>query len=93
LIKSLTNRTEGGNVAIDGEIHVILMIKKSPEQGAIHMVSVKYCRISAWASWKWIKNQAILAIPELLKVIELSGCIVTIDVIGYKRLLLINERC
>jgi len=33
-----------------------------------------------------IKNQAdITAIPELLKILELSGCIVTIDAMGCQR--------
>lgn len=57
------------------------------ELGAIHMVS-------AWATTNRLvlgqqkvdkKSNEITAIPELIKVLELSGCIVTIDAMGCQK--------
>ncbi len=60
---------------------------KSNDQSAIQMVS-------AWATKNRLvlgqvkveeKSNEITAIPELLKVLELNGCIVTIDAIGCQK--------
>jgi hypothetical protein len=84
-IKSISNIIPGEVVAIDGKSYVIRMtmaVKK-----AIHMVS-------AWATDQRLvlgqvkvdeKSNEITAIPELVKVLELSGCIVTIDAMGCQR--------
>lgn len=81
-VKSVAQLTDGEVVAIDGKT-----IRGSRDQGAksaIHM-------ISAWAGANKLvlgqvktqeKSNEITAIPELLKVLELRGCLVTIDAMG-----------
>lgn len=82
-VKSISNMTPGEVVAIDGKT-----LRHSYDSGgdkkAIHMVS-------AWATEQRLvlgqvkvdeKSNEITAIPELLKVLEISGCIVTIDAMG-----------
>lgn len=75
--------TAGQVVAIDGKT-LRRSYDKANSKSAIHMVS-------AWATANHIslgqavvdqKSNEITAIPELLKIIELSGCLVTIDAMG-----------
>lgn len=85
-MKSIQKITEGEVVAIDGKT-LRGSYDSSSEQSAIVMVS-------AWATTNKLvlgqvkvddKSNEITAIPELLKVLELSGCIVTIDAIGCQK--------
>ncbi len=85
-MKSITKITNGEVVAIDGKT-LRGSYDKTSEQSAIQMVS-------AWATTNKLvlgqvkvdeKSNEITAIPELLKVLELSGCIVTIDAIGCQK--------
>lgn len=78
-VKSIQKLTNGEVVAIDGKT-----LRGSYDQSAIVMVS-------AWATVNKLilgqvkvdeKSNEITAIPELLKVLELSGWIVTIDAMG-----------
>jgi predicted transposase YbfD/YdcC len=77
---------EGQIINIDGKT-----VRRSHDRGkgveAIHMVS-------AWANESGLtlgqrkvdqKSNEITAIPELLDVLELSGCVVTIDAMGTQR--------
>lgn len=73
-------------VAIDGK-SLRNSYDKNSDQSAIQMVS-------AWATTNKLvlgqvkvneKSNEITAIPELLKVLELSGCLVTIDAIGCQK--------
>jgi predicted transposase YbfD/YdcC len=82
-ITSLHQVTAGQVVAIDGKT-LRRSYDKANSKSAIHMVS-------AWATANHIslgqtvvdqKSNEITAIPELLKIIELSGCLVTIDAMG-----------
>jgi predicted transposase YbfD/YdcC len=75
--------TAGQVVAIDGKT-LRRSFDKANSKSAIHMVS-------AWATANHIslgqtvvnqKSNEITAIPELLKILELSGCLVTIDAMG-----------
>ena len=75
--------TAGQVIALDGKT-VCGSAEKSSGQRAIHMVS-------AWASQNHLvlgqvkvdaKSNEITAIPELLKLLAISGCIVTIDAMG-----------
>ncbi|MEH1993424.1 ISAs1 family transposase [Nostoc sp.] len=84
-MKSIQKITEGEVVAIDGK--TLRGSYDSSEQSAIVMVS-------AWATTNKLvlgqvkvdeKSNEITAIPELLKVLELSGCIVTIDAMGCQK--------
>lgn len=85
-IASVTQRTEGQVIAIDGKT-----LRRSHDQSkdkkAIHM-------ISAWASLNQVvlgqlktdaKSNEITAIPYLLKLLDISGCIVTIDAMGAQK--------
>ena len=82
-VQSVFDVTEGEIISIDGKTLRRSYDKKSGKR-ALHMVS-------AWASENNIilgqvktqeKSNEITAIPELLKVLELKGCIVTIDAMG-----------
>ena len=78
--------TSGEVIAIDGK-SLRHSYDKEAGLSAIHMVS-------AWATENRLvlgqvkvnkKSNEITAIPELIKVIELSGCIVTIDAMGCQK--------
>jgi predicted transposase YbfD/YdcC len=85
-VRSVSRLSSGEVIAIDGKT-----ARRSYDQGqgkgAIHMVS-------AWASQNRLvlgqkkvddKSNEITAIPELLKVLDLHGCIVTIDAMGTQK--------
>lgn len=85
-MKSIQKITNGEVIALDGKT-LRGSYDKSSDQSAIVMVS-------AWATVNKLvlgqvkvdeKSNEITAIPELLKVLELSGCIVTIDAIGCQK--------
>lgn len=82
-VRSVTQLTEGEVVAIDGK-----QLRRSTDQAAgknpINMVS-------AWAEANRLvlgqvrvdeKSNEITAIPVLLRMLEIAGCIVTIDAMG-----------
>lgn len=82
-IKSIAQITNGEVIAIDGK-KLRRSYNKKSSQRAINMVS-------AWAVSNRLvmgqlkvdnKSNEITAIPELIKVLDISGCIVTIDAIG-----------
>ena len=85
-VKAISELLEAEVVGIDGKT-----LRHSGDKGcgkaAIHMVS-------AWASANRLvlgqrkvddKSNEITAIPALLKVLEIAGCIVTIDAMGCQR--------
>ena len=85
-VQAISQLTKGEIVAFDGKTprrsH-----GKSNAKSAIHMVS-------AWACANGLvlcqmktedKSNEITAIPELLKVLEIQGCIVTIDAMGCRK--------
>jgi predicted transposase YbfD/YdcC len=82
-VKSIAELSDGEVVAIDGKC-VRRSYDNGKGQGAIHMVS-------AWASENRLvlgqvkvdsKSNEITAIPKLLEILDLQGCIVTIDAMG-----------
>jgi predicted transposase YbfD/YdcC len=82
-ITALHEITGGQVVAIDGKT-LRRSFDAASSKSAIHMVS-------AWATANQIslgqvvvdeKSNEITAIPQLLKMLELSGCLVTIDAMG-----------
>jgi predicted transposase YbfD/YdcC len=82
-ITALHEITVGQIVAIDGKT-LRRSFDAATSKAAIHMVS-------AWATANLItlgqvvvdeKSNEITAIPQLLKILELSGCLVTIDAMG-----------
>ncbi|NLE45811.1 MAG: ISAs1 family transposase [Chloroflexi bacterium] len=85
-VQTVAEKTQGQVIAIDGKT-----VRRSHDQSlgkkAIHMVS-------AWASANRLvlgqvkvdeKSNEITAIPALLRVLDLSGCIVTIDAMGCQK--------
>ncbi len=85
-IESISQITLGEIVAIDGKT-LRHSYDRSNHKSAIHMVS-------AWATNNGLvlgqkkvddKSNEITAIPELIKVLSLQGCIVTIDAIGCQK--------
>lgn len=85
-MKSIQKITNGEVVAIDGKT-LRGSYDKSSDCSAIQIVS-------AWATTNKLvlgqvkvdeKSNEITAIPELLKVLEIAGCIVTIDAIGCQK--------
>jgi predicted transposase YbfD/YdcC len=82
-VQAIEQLTAGQVIAIDGK-----QLRRSHDQGAgkaaIYMVN-------AWATQNQLilgqtkvadKSNEITAIPELLRLLEINGCIVTIDAIG-----------
>ncbi len=85
-IHTVFNVTGGQVIPIDGKT-VRRSHDKSSNKAAIHVVS-------AWASNNMIslgqiktneKSNEITAIPELLDLLEINGCIVTIDAMGCQK--------
>lgn len=82
-VQAVFQVTEGQVVAIDGKT-VRRSHDRSSNKEAIHVVS-------AWATANHLvlaqqkvdeKSNEITAIPELLRLLDISGCIITIDAIG-----------
>ncbi len=85
-INSITGITDGEVIPIDGKT-LRHSYDKSSKKGAIHMVS-------AWASENHVvlgqikvaeKSNEITAIPKLLEILEITGCIITIDAMGCQK--------
>jgi len=85
-ISSVAKQTKGQVVAIDGKT-LRRSHNKSEDKKAIHM-------IGAWASENQVvlgqlkteeKSNEITAIPYLLKLLDLSDCIITIDAMGTQK--------
>ena len=85
-VRAVSRVSEGEVIAIDGKT-VRRSYDEGKNKGAIHM-------ISAWASQNRLvlgqrkvddKSNEITAIPELLTVLDINGCIVTIDAMGTQK--------
>jgi len=85
-VKAVAQLTSGEVIAIDGKT-LRHSYDRGGQQGPIHMVS-------AWASENRLvlaqrkvddKSNEITAIPQLLEVLDLAGCIVTIDAMGTQK--------
>ena len=86
LVKAVHQLTKGQVIAIDGKT----------SRGSLDSANGKAANhlLNAWASANTKrlaqtkvnqKSNDITANPELLEILELSGCIVTIDVMGWQR--------
>lgn len=82
-MKSCHELTEGQVIAIDGKT-VRRSFNKSKRTGAIHMVSAFSAGNSVVLGQLKTeeKSNEITAIPELLKLLEISGCLITLDALG-----------
>jgi predicted transposase YbfD/YdcC len=85
-IRTVSELTQGEVVAIDGKT-LRRSFDRAAGKGAIHMVS-------AWATANRLvlgqekvdeKSNEITAIPALLRLLEVEGCIVTIDAMGCQK--------
>ncbi len=85
-VQSIASLSQGEIVAIDGKT-LRRSFNEPGKKGAIHMVS-------AWATGNQLvlgqykvdeKSNEITAIPELLKLLNLTGSIVTIDAMGCQK--------
>lgn len=85
-INTIAQITEGEVIAIDGKT-LRHSYDSGNNKGAIHMVS-------AWSTQNNLvlgqvkvdqKSNEITAIPKLLEVLDLKGCIVTIDAMGTQK--------
>jgi predicted transposase YbfD/YdcC len=85
-VQSIAELTQGEVVPIDGKT-LRRSFDRASSKSAIHMVS-------AWASENSLvlgqvkteeKSNEITAIPKLLEILHLRGCIVTIDAMGCQR--------
>lgn len=87
-VQSLVQVTHGEIIAVDGKtLRGSRTTQKGQKPTAIHMVS-------AWASQQNMvlgqrqvdgKSNEITAIPELLKMLDMNGAVVTIDAMGCQR--------
>ena len=82
-VSAVCEHVDGEVIAVDGKT-IRRSYDRASNQAALHMVS-------AWASENGLalgqvktadKSNEITAIPELLEVLNVSGCIVTIDAMG-----------
>jgi predicted transposase YbfD/YdcC len=85
-VGSICSRTNGEIVAIDGKT-----ICKSGDylsnKSALHVVSA-YASVNRLCLGQQVvdeKSNEITAIPELLKILDIKGCIVTIDAMGCQK--------
>jgi predicted transposase YbfD/YdcC len=85
-VRHLAGKTKGRVVAIDGKT-LRRSFDTADSRSAIHM-------ISAWAAENRLvlgqlktdgKSNEITAIPDLLRMLDVEGCIVTIDAMGCQR--------
>ena len=85
-VQSISKITDGEIVAIDGKT-LRHSYDRGGQKGAIHMVSAWATEARLVLGQKKVddKSNEITAIPELIKVLELEGCIVTIDAMGCQK--------
>ena len=85
-VKAINQITEGEIVAIDGKT-LRRSYDRSDKKAAIHMVSAWACKNGVVLGQLKTeeKSNEITAIPNLLRLLELEGCIVTIDAMGCQK--------
>ncbi len=85
-IQAINQLTKGQVVAVDGKT-LRRSHDKSNGKSAIHMISAWACANGLVLGQRKTdeKSNEITAIPELLKMLEISGCIVTIDAMGCQK--------
>ena len=82
-VKAVSELIPGEVISIDGKT-AKHSVSNSKGKKAIHIVNAWACEQRLVLGQVKVKNKSneITAIPELIKVLELSGCIVTIDAMG-----------
>jgi predicted transposase YbfD/YdcC len=84
--KSVTTQTEGDLICVDGKTARGSRDRKN-NKNPLHMVSAWSAsnRLVLGQEATDVKSNEITAIPKLLALLELKGCIVTIDAMGCQR--------
>ena len=85
-LQCIRTKTEGSILAIDGKT-IRNSFNKASAVEAIHMVSA-WCSKSALVIGQVkvdAKSNEITAVPKLLELLELTGCIVTMDAMGCQK--------
>ena len=94
-VKTIAQLVPGEIISIDGKT-VKHSGSKTKNQKPIHVVNAWACEQRLVLNQTKVKNKSneITAIPELIEVLELSGCLVTIDAMGTQTKIaqLIQER-
>ncbi len=85
-IKTVASVTSGEIIAIDGKT-LRRSHDRANNKSAIHMINAWAChnRLCIGQYKTDEKSNEITAIPKLLEILELSGCIVTIDAMGCQK--------
>ncbi|MFC6273837.1 ISAs1 family transposase, partial [Pseudoalteromonas fenneropenaei] len=85
-MQNCSELTDGSEVAIDGK-RLKGSYKQPDRKDAIHIVSAFACEngVTLGQCKTDSKSNEITAIPELLKLLELKGCLVTIDAMGCQK--------
>lgn len=85
-VSSIATHTEGDIVAIDGKT-ICNSTDRSTNKSALHVVSAYASENRLCLGQKIVdqKSNEITAIPELLELLELKGCIITIDAMGCQK--------
>lgn len=85
-VQSIAHITEGEIIAIDGK-QARRSYDTRNRKAALHMVSALACQNGLVLGQQKTdcKSNEITAIPQLLDILELKGCIVTIDALGCQR--------
>jgi predicted transposase YbfD/YdcC len=85
-MQSCCELTNGSVVAIDGK-RLKGSFKQADRKDAIHIVSAFACEngVTLGQCKTDAKSNEITAIPELLQLLELKGCLVTIDAMGCQK--------
>jgi predicted transposase YbfD/YdcC len=83
-LTSLGFEMKAGQIAIDGKA---LRGSRSGEQSHVHAVSAWACEAGITLAQAFVgdKSNEITAIPELLAMLNLKGCVVSIDAMGAQR--------
>lgn len=85
-VQSIADITEGEIIAIDGK-QARRSYDTKNRKASIHMVSAWACQNGVVLGQQKTdeKSNEITAIPQLLELLEIKGCIVTIDAIGCQK--------
>ena len=85
-VQLISELTDGEVIAIDGK-RARRSYDKKNNKSAIHMVSAWACSNGIVLGQKKTedKSNEITAIPKLLEVLEIKGCIITIDAMGCQK--------
>ncbi|RLD71986.1 MAG: ISAs1 family transposase [Bacteroidetes bacterium] len=83
-INSISDITQGEVIAIDGKT---IRGSGSQEKSAMHIVSAYACenRLCLAQEATAVKSNEIIAIPKLLDLMAINGCVVTIDALGCQK--------